>query len=197
MESYTSVSRFILICNWSSKIIEPIQSRCAVFRFKALIENDIEKFIERIVEAEKLKIDGAAITALIEITEGDLRRVANLLQSSASVDKKITEDVVYDVASRSKPTDVRDMLQLALKGNFEDARKKLQEMVLKQGLSGADLVTEIHKQIYTLDSLSEETKVRLIEKCGDYEFRISEGANELLQLEALLSQFLLLGNNKK
>ncbi len=190
MESYTSVSRFILIANYSSKIIEPIQSRCAVFRFKSLAEADIKRFIQRIVTEEKLKITEDGIKAIIEISEGDLRKVANLLQAAASLEKKITADTIYDVASRAKPTDVREMLELALKGKFEDARKKLQDLLLKQGLSGSDIISEIHRQLYSLN-LPEELKVQLVEKCGEYEFRISEGGSELIQLEALLAQFLL------
>jgi len=190
MESYTSVSRFILIANYSSKIIEPIQSRCAVFRFKSLAEADIKRFIQRIVTEEKLKITEDGIKAIIEISEGDLRKVANLLQAAASLEKKITADTIYDVASRAKPTDVKEMLELALKGKFEDARKKLQDLLLKQGLSGSDIISEIHRQLYSLN-LPEELKVQLVEKCGEYEFRISEGGSELIQLEALLAQFLL------
>jgi len=177
-------------CNYSSKIIEPIQSRCAVFRFKSLAEADIKKFVQRIVTEEKLKITEDGINAVIEISEGDLRKVANLLQAAACIDKKITADTIYDVASRAKPTDVKEMLELALKGKFEDARKKLQDLLLRQGLSGSDIISEIHKQIYSLN-IPEELKVQLVEKCGEYEFRISEGGNELIQLESLLAQFLL------
>ena len=191
METYTNVSRFILIANYSSKIIEPIQSRTAVFRFKPLTAEDMKKFANRIVEGEKLKMTNDAVDALIYLSEGDLRRVANLLQSSAALGGKITEDIVYDVASQAKPDDVKRMLEAALKGKFEDARQMLQEMLLKQGLSGGDVIREIHKQIYSLDGLSEEMKVRLVEKCGEYEFRISEGGNDLIQIESLLAQFLL------
>lgn len=194
METYTNVSRFILVCNYSSKIIEPIQSRTAVFRFKSLTETDIKKFITRIVEGEKLKATDAAMDAIIHLSEGDLRKVANLLQASAALGEKITDDIVYDVASQAKPDDVKEMLELALGGKFEDARKKLQDMLLRQGLAGSDIIAEIHHQIYSLD-VPEETKVQLIEKCGEYEFRISEGGNNLIQLEALLAQFLLF--NKK
>jgi len=190
MESFTSVSRFILIGNFSSKIIEPIQSRCAVFRFKALTEPDIKKFVARIVEGEKLKITDDAISAVIYLSEGDLRKVANILQASAALSEKITEDVVYDVASQAKPDDVKVMLGHALNGKFEDARKILQGMLLKQGLSGSDVIKEIHRQIYSLD-LTEKAKVQLIEKTGEYEFRLSEGSSDLIQLEALLANFLL------
>ncbi|MFH8086688.1 MAG: replication factor C small subunit [Candidatus Aenigmatarchaeota archaeon] len=190
MESYTSVTRFILICNYSSKIIEPIQSRTAVFRFKLLSDADIRKFIQRIAAGEKLKITEDAFQALIEISEGDLRKVANLLQAASSIDKKITAETIYDVASRAKPMDVKEMLELTLKGKFEDARKKLQDLILRQGLSGSDIISEIHRQIYSLN-ISEDLKVKLVEKCGEYEFRLSMGGNELIQLESLLAQFLL------
>ena len=192
MENFTSVSRFILICNYRSKIIEPIQSRCVVFRFKSLTEDDIKKFIKRIVEEEKLKISEGAFAAIIYLSEGDLRKVANLLQASAALGEKITESIVYDVASQAKPDDVKEMLEMTLKGNFEDARKRLQDMLLRQGLSGEDIIREIHKQIYSLD-ISEQSKIQLIEKTGEYEFRLSEGSSDLIQLEALLAQFLLLG----
>lgn len=195
IEIYSNVTRFCFTCNFSSKIIEPLQSRCALFRFKALSEADIKKFINRIGEGEKLKISDDAINAVIYLSEGDLRKVANLLQASASLKEKITEDVVYDVASKAKPTDVKEMLELALKGKFMDARKKLQELLLRQGLAGTDIIAEIHRQIYSLD-IPEETKVQLIERCGEYEFRLSEGGNELIQLEALLSQFLLFSKSK-
>lgn len=193
MENYTNSTRFILLCNYSSKVIDPIQSRCAVFRFKVLVDEDIKKYIETVVAGEKLKIDPKAIDAIVYLSEGDLRKVANLLQASAAMKEKITEDVVYDIASKAKPTDVKDMLDLSLKGKFIDARKKLQEMILRQGLSGSDIISEIHRQIYSLEGITEEKKVHMIEKCGEYEFRISEGGNEVIQLEAMLAQFLLVG----
>jgi len=199
METYTNVSRFILIANYSSKIIEPIQSRTAVFRFKPLTEADIKHFIERIVEGEKLKISSDAYDAVIILSEGDLRKVANILQAAAALDERITADIVYDVASRAKPDDVRKMLETILKGHghFDEARNMLQDMLLKQGLAGSDIIREIHRQIYMLENLSEEMKVKLIEKCGEYEFRISEGGSDLIQLEALLAQFILIDKDRQ
>lgn len=187
MESFTEISRFVLICNWSSKIIEPIQSRCAVFRFRALGEDDIKSYIKKISDNEKLKIDDKAIGAIIEITEGDLRRVSNLMQSAASLSSEISEDVIYDAASRAKPNDVREMMRHALGGNFGEARGMLQNLLLKQGLAGNDVLSEIHRQIYNFD-ISEDFKMKLIDKCAEYEFRVSEGGNELLQISALLAQ---------
>jgi len=190
MENFTSVSRFILICNWSSRIIEPIQSRAAIFRFKPLSEADQKKYIDRIVKEEKLKIDKKAIDAIIYLAEGDLRKISNLLQASAVLGKKITEDTIYEVASQARPDDVKKMVEFTLEGRFEDARKILQDMLLRQGLSGEDIIREIHRQIYDL-KIDEKDKIKLIETCGEYEYRLSQGSSDTIQLEALLAQFLV------
>ena len=195
MENFTRTTRFILICNYSSKIIDPIQSRCSIFRFRSLSEKDQEKFIDRIVKEEKLKISSDGIKALITLAEGDLRRVANLLQASSSLKKNITEDVVYEAASRAKPKDVEDMLKSIMKGDFKDARKKLHDMLLIQGLAAEDIIKEIHQQIYNLN-IPEEDKIKLVDKTGEYDFRISEGGSDLIQLESLLAQFLLFSKKK-
>ncbi len=195
MENFTRTTRFILSCNYSSKIIDPIQSRCSVFRFRPLSEKDQEKFIDRIVKEEKLKISSDGIKALISLAEGDLRRVANLLQTSSSLKKNITEDVIYEAASRAKPKDVEEMLKTVMKGDFRDARKKLHEMLLIQGLAAEDIIKEIHQQIYNLE-IPEEDKIKLVDKTGEYDFRISEGGSDLIQLESLLAQFLLFSKKK-
>lgn len=195
MENYTEVSRFILCCNYSSKIIEPIQSRTAVFRFKALSEEHAKEFIKRIAKGEKLKISEDGTEALIYVSEGDLRRIANLLQACAITGEKITKDLVFSVAAQAKPEDVREMLENALKGNFKQAREKLKEMLFKQGLAGEDIVKEIHRQIFNLD-VSEEIKVKLIDATGETEFRISEGGDSQIQIEALLAKLMLLGKSK-
>ena len=191
MENFANVTRFILICNYSSKIIEPIQSRTAVFRFKSLSTSDIKTYIDLIADAEKLKITEEAKDAIIYLAEGDLRKVSNLLQSCASLGEKITDTIVYDVSSQARPDDVKKMLSFTLNGKFEDSRKILHDLLLKQGLSGIDIIKEIHKQIYSLEGITEDKKVNLLEKTGEYEFRLSEGSNDLIQLEALLAQFLV------
>ncbi len=192
MEDFSDITRFILICNYSSKIIDPIQSRCVVFRFKAMDESHVRKFVERIVKSEKLKIDEKAIKAVIEIAEGDLRRVSNLLQAASALSTKITEDVVYEVASLAKPKDVREMVETSLKGSFQKAREKLISLLIKQGLAGEDIVRQIHKEILKLD-IPDEKKIELIEKTGEIEYRISEGGDPLVQLSALLAFFSLKG----
>lgn len=192
MENYTQTTRFILACNYSSKIIEPIQSRCALFRFKPLEKKDIFEIIDKIAKEEKLKITEKAKDALYEIAEGDCRKMENILQSSAAISKNITEDLIYSLASQAKPKEIKEILELAINNKFLEARKKLLDVMLNHGLSGIDIIKQVQKEIINLD-LDNKAKMSLMEKCGEIEFRLTEGSDEFIQLEALLSQFTLYG----
>ncbi|MEM2954725.1 MAG: replication factor C small subunit [Candidatus Nanoarchaeia archaeon] len=189
MEMFTTTCRFILSCNVSSKIIDPIQSRCAIFRFKLLEKKDVIKIIEKIANNENLKINNEALETLYNKGNGDLRRVINLLQASAAISKNITKEVLEEVISEAKPQEIRSILEIALKGNFLEAREKLLEVMLKQGLSGLDVIKAISQELWNLN-IKEDEKVRLIEKCGEIEFRLVEGSDEFIQLEALLASFI-------
>ncbi|RMD58379.1 replication factor C small subunit [Candidatus Woesearchaeota archaeon] len=191
MEMYTGTCRFILACNYSSKMIDPIQSRCAVFRFRPLDEEEIRKLIDEVASEEGLSIDDSARSALVSVAGGDCRRLQNVLQSCAAITNNITEETVYSLASVAQPQEVRDVLKVALSGDFLKARSKLLEVMLKYGLSGIDLVKQIQSEVWNLDVPGRD-KVSLIDKCGEIEFRIVEGSDEFVQLEALLSQFVLM-----
>jgi replication factor C small subunit len=190
MENYTSTCRFILSCNYSSKIIDPIQSRCAVFRFKPLDKEDQHEIVERIIKEEDLKIEESAKQAIIDVSGGDCRRLENIMQSCTAISKNITEDLVYSLASVAEPKEVKDILNLAVENKFVDARNKLLDTMLNYGLSGLDIIKQIQKQILDLD-IDNRQKMILMEKCGDIEFRLTEGSDEFIQLEALLAQFTL------
>ncbi|CAI1492936.1 Clamp loader small subunit [Thermococcus nautili] len=192
MEMFSNNVRFILSCNYSSKIIEPIQSRCAIFRFRPLNDEDIAKRIKYIAEQEGLELTEEGLQAILYVAEGDLRRAINVLQAAAALDKKITDENVFLVASRARPEDVREMMTLALEGNFLKARDKLRDILLKQGLSGEDVLIQMHKEVFNLP-IPEDKKVALADKIGEYNFRLVEGANEMIQLEALLAQFTIMG----
>ncbi|MBU5689293.1 MAG: replication factor C small subunit [Candidatus Aenigmarchaeota archaeon] len=191
MEAFANSTRFILLCNYSSKIIEPIQSRCAVFRFKPLDEENIKLFIQRIVDKEKLKITEDAIKAVISLSEGDLRKVANILQSASTIKEKITEDIVYDIVSQAKPKDVKELLDNIFNHDFKAARKTLYKLLFSQGLAGEDIIKEMHKQILDMN-IQEEKKLYALKILAEYDFRIAEGGSELIQLEALIAQLMLI-----
>lgn len=189
MENYTATTRFILSANYSSKIIDPIQSRCTVFRFKPLEKKDFESIIGFISKNEELKVDKKAVNALYEVCEGDARRMKNILQSCAAVNKSITEDLIYNLVSAARPKEIKDVLETAVKGDFIKARDKLLDVMLQHGLSGLDVIKQIQKEIWNLE-ISDEKKIHLVDKCGDIEFRMVEGSDEFIQLESLLANFL-------
>lgn len=192
IEKHTRICRFILSVNYSSKIIEPIQSRCSVFRFSPIKEDDIKKYMRKIASAEKLQITEDGLETLIFISRGDLRKAINVLQVGASVNKKITAELLYETSATAKPEDVKALINTALTGNFMAARTKLYDLLIKYGLSGEDIIKQIHQNIFDL-AIPDESKVRLIEKSGETEFRLIEGSNAHIQLEALLAQFVLEG----
>ncbi len=195
MENYSSTCRFILSCNYSSKVIDPIQSRCVIFRFKLLEKKDIEKIIYKIAEKENLTVSPESIEMVYEGSEGDCRKCINILQSTASISPSITPELVSTMISSAKPKDVKIVLDYALSGDFQKSRDKLLDLMLRESISGQDLIKAIQKEIWNL-SVDPEIKVRLTEKTGESEFRIVEGSDPFIQLEALLASFVLAGLGK-
>src|SRR5436309_7955822 len=110
MEKFTDTCRFILCCNYSGRIIEPIQSRCALFRFTPLPEEKITDYLGHIAKEEGLKITPQGLKAVMEVSEGDLRKGINALQAASSVSKGFTEDTVYQVVGRAKPMEGHEMM---------------------------------------------------------------------------------------
>jgi len=195
MENYSATCRFILSCNYSSKIIDPIQSRCAIFRFKLLEKKDIEKVIQNIAQKENLTISPEAIEIIHENSEGDCRRCINLLQGTSAISPNITPELISTIVSTTKPKDIRVVLDYALSGDFLHSREKLLDVMLKESISGQDVIKAIQKEIWNLP-VEPEIKVKLTEKTGEAEFRIVEGSDPFIQLQALLASFVLAGLGK-
>jgi len=196
MERYTETCRFILIANYSGKIIEPIQSRCAPFRFTYLPREEQDKYLNRIVKSEGVHIGKDGLDAIFEICGGDLRRAVNSLQAAASLGKPIDAETVYSVIGKANPVDVREMIRTAMGGDFTKAREKLREMILKYGVAGTDIIQQIHTEIFRLD-VPEQWKIRLAEAVGEIDFRLVEGADEEVQLSALLARLVEAGGKIK
>ncbi|MBS3817370.1 MAG: replication factor C small subunit [Candidatus Thermoplasmatota archaeon] len=186
MEKYSHNCRFILSCNYSSKIIDPIQSRCAVFRFRSLTEDDVNDWIDYLAEEEGLDVSEEAKSLLVRVCKGDLRRITNLLQISASTTSDITGEVVRRSANIARPEEIRDLIKTAFKGNFLEAKSRLDELIIEDGLSGEDIIQQIHNEIYEVP-MDTQKKMELVDRIGEAEFRLVEGADEMIQLEALLA----------
>lgn len=196
MERYTGTCRFILSCNYSGKIIEPIQSRCAIFRFIPLSEDDVAGYLKTVAEKEHVKLEASGLRALTEASEGDLRKAINTLQAAASAAKPLDERLVYEVVSKAKPGDVQDLLEIAVKGDFLKAREKLRSLVVRQGLSGKDILKQIHSEILRMP-MSEKSKIELIDAIGEIDYRLIQGADEEVQLSSLLARLALASAQKR
>ncbi|AEE93406.1 replication factor C small subunit [Acidianus hospitalis] len=194
MELYTESTRFILACNYLSKIIDPIQSRTALFRFYPLKKEDVVSRLEFIAKEEKVEYDEKALETIYDVTMGDMRKAINTLQA-ASAYGKVTIETVFKVLGLAQPKEVRDMLKLALSGKFMEAREKLRSLLVTYGLSGEDIVKQLHRELTSNElQIPEELRVLLMDYIGEVEFRIIEGADDEIQLSALLAKIAIYGN---
>ncbi len=196
MERYTETCRFILIANYSGKIIEPIQSRCAPFRFTYLPREEQDRHLRLIAEKEKLDLLDDGLDAVFEVCGGDLRRAINTLQAAASLNKPVDAKVVYSIAGKAHPADVRKMIETAMGGNFSEARKQLRVMIQKYGVAGSDIIRQIHTEIFR-SAVPEPWKMKLADIAGEIDYRLVEGADEEVQLSALLARLVEAGYELK
>ena len=186
MEQYADKTRFILSCNYSSKIIDPIQSRCAVFRFAPLDDAAIAAQLTEIATAEGLEITEDGMTALTTAAQGDMRRGINTLQAAATVGDRVDADAVYEIAGAARPEAIAEMVDAAIAGEFISARRQLRALLVEEGVAGQDIINQLHRSVWEFD-LGEEATIRLMEQIGEVDYRISVGADEQIQLEALLA----------
>ena len=188
METFSLSCRFIFSCNFSSKLIEPIQSRCVVFRFKPLSNDAISKVIKRVCDKENLKISEKVLETVIKVSDGDVRTATNILQSASVLGKIITEENIFEATSYANPKEIMEILESSVGGNFLKARELLLNLMIKQGIDGLEIVKQLQKWIMDLN-LSENKKLEMIEKCGEAEFRLVEGSDAFIQLQSLIANF--------
>jgi len=195
MENYTKNCRMILICNYSNKIIPPIQSRCVVFRFSKLNNDDIRERIKYIANLEGLELAPNGLNALVDVSRGDCRRSINYLQSCGTISKKIDHDIVFRVAGEVPPDKIKQILHSALQGQLKLSIKLLKDLIKDYGLSGRNIIKNIHQEVYDLD-VSEDMKIELSKLLAEFEYRLTQGGTEEIQLQALLSQIVLLQDSE-
>jgi len=189
MERYSAACRFILSCNYSSRIIEPIQSRCAVFRFRSYPPEAIRTLLERIAAAEGKPVTPGAFEAIVAASAGDLRRATNLLQIAATYADSVTEETIRACATVPLRDEVEGLLREAIGGEFLRARERLYHLLADRGASGEDLVRAIHSYLPDVPEalLPTAEKVDLAEFLGEVDFRLAQGASDRIQLEAILA----------
>jgi len=189
MERYSGTCRFILSCNYSSKIIEPIQSRCSVYRFKSLSHDAIAARIKHIAAKEGLKLSDDALRALNYVAMGDMRRAINALQSAAVLSSEIKPEMIYEITATARPEEIKELITKAMEGKFPEALEILDALIDK-GISGDEILTQMHRLVINLD-IPARKKVALMDRIGEADYRITEGANEKIQLDALIAALCL------
>ncbi len=186
MEMFSKSCRFILSCNYVSRIIEPIQSRCALFRFKPVPKEAMRKRLLEICEKEDVKITDDGLEVILYISAGDFRKAINILQAAAAVGELIDAEKIYQVSATAQPKEISEIIETALNGNFLEAREKLSRLMIEYGMSGEDVISQFFREILS-SNINEKLKVVLIDKLGEIDFRLTEGANERIQLDAFLA----------
>lgn len=191
MEKYTKNCRMILICNYSNKIIPPIQSRCVVFRFSSLSSEDIKSRVSYVANEEGIILTPEGLLALVDVSRGDCRRAINYLQSCGTISKKIDQDVVFRVAGEVPPDKIKEILKTALQGQLQLSIDLLNDLIKNYGLSGQNIIKNIHREIYELE-IAERMKIELSKLLAEIEYRLSQGGTEEIQLQALLAKIIML-----
>lgn len=192
MEKYTSTCRFILTCNYSSSVIEPIQSRCAVFRFKRISDDDVKERIKWVCGKENISIEEDAIEAICYVSEGDLRKSLNVLNCVGYNSEVIKVCDIYDIAGMVEPVILKDIIGKALSREFFAALVVIEKVIL-DGLSGVDILKGMMREVMNMN-IEDKLKIDIVDRIGEAEFRISEGCNELIQLKALVASMVKMGS---
>jgi replication factor C small subunit len=190
MEQFSNNVRFILSCNYSSQIIDPIQSRCAVFRFSPLSDEAVAEEMRHIADQEGIEVTDGGMDALVYAADGDMRKAINALQAASVTGGVVDEEAVYAITSTARPEEVREMVEQALDGDFTAAQSTLDRLLTEEGIAGGDVIDQLHRAVWEFD-LDDEAAVRLLDRIGETEYRITRGANERIQLEALLASVAL------
>lgn len=189
IEDSARSTRFILICNYLSQIIEPIQSRCVIYRFTNLSEEDVVKHLESICKKEKVKYDAKALSLIYEATGGDLRHAINALQAAASMGN-VNATNVNAAVGISEKAKVGEIVKLALSGKFQEARTKLIELTKVYGMSERDFLRYANEEIQ-----GKTTNAEIISALAECDYRLIAGAHPDIQLAALLAELGRLGKN--
>jgi len=195
METSSRTCRFILICNYQSGIIEPIQSRCSIFRFRQLDEPEAIEYLMRICESEKVDADPKTLARIYELSSGDLRKAVNYLQVAATASKgKLGSVDLNQLLPQEESHAIQEMLALAIQSEFIKSRDILYQLMGKRGMSGREIIRTANRELTQMAKLDAAKQAEAVRILGEYDFRLTQGANEDIQLSAMLAQLSLLGS---
>lgn len=188
IEKYTKTTRFCLICNYVSKIIPALQSRCTRFRFQPLPSIVATGRVQLIANCENLNLTEDGLKALITLGQGDMRKYLNILQSTSMAFQVLDAKAIYACTGNPDPEFITRVLETLLSLNFNEILNVLNAERISQGFSLSDILRELHKQVMSV-KFPEKMKMFLIKRMSEVEMRLAEGANEKIQMGAVIGAF--------
>ncbi|MFW6001731.1 MAG: replication factor C small subunit [archaeon] len=197
MELHSDTTRFILSCNFVSKLIEPIQSRCAIFNFGRLSSNDVIEHLKNICNKKGLEYNDDGIESLVYASKGDMRKAINYLQSIAVFDNTITSENVFKVAPTVPIDDAKELVDSALKGNLNDSRSYLDKMLFRDGYSGDDIIDAVFEYLTSEFGLEDEVLIEIFMMLQQVDFALTEGSNDRIQLSGMIAKICSLVYSKE
>ncbi|CAA7404087.1 unnamed protein product [Spirodela intermedia] len=188
IEKYTRSTRFALICNHVNKIIPALQSRCTRFRFAPLAATHVTERLQHVIMAEGIDVSEGGLAAVVRLSNGDMRKALNILQSTHMASPHVTEEAVYLCTGNPLPKDIEQIAFWLLNESFTTSFRHISEIKLRKGLALVDIVREVTMFIFRI-KLPSDVRVRLINDLADIEYRLSFGCNDKLQLGSVISSF--------
>lgn len=188
MEIYSNTTRFAFACNQSSKIIEPLQSRCAILRYNKLADDQVLTRLLEIAKLENVQYNSEGLQALIFTAEGDMRQAINNLQSTVAGFGMVNDVNVFKIVDQPHPLVVKKMLAYCCSDHNIDGAVELLDGLWSKGYSAIDIVTTAFKVAKTLPDINEQKRLELIKQIGLTHMRVLEGVSTYLQLCGLLAK---------
>jgi replication factor C subunit 2/4 len=186
MSDYTSTTRFALACNDSAKIIEPIQSRCAILRFTRLSDLEVLQRLKQVIEQEQVQYDDKGLEAILFTAEGDMRQALNNLQATVAGFGIVNFETVFLVCDQPHPDVLRDVVKFCLEGRFSKSAETLQTIWL-QGYSPLDIVGSLYRVVSNYE-MPEHIHLKYLKELAVLRMRLLDGVNSLLQVHGCIAK---------
>ena len=188
IEKYTKNARFCLICNYVSKIIPALQSRCTRFRFAPLAVEHIRGRLTHVAESENCRTTKDGLEAILRLSGGDMRRVLNLLQATAMSSEVVDSQSVYLTSGAPLPKDVDDILDSLMNSTFQASCEKTIHVCTSKGYALADVLSGITEKLTSLE-MDSVPLAMLLDGMSEVEHRLAFGTDEKLQIASLVGVF--------
>lgn len=188
IEKFTENTRFCIICNYLSKIIPALQSRCTRFRFGPLKQEQMVSRLEYVIAQESVKVTDDGMKALVTLATGDMRKALNVLQTTSMAYDEVNEDNVYTCVGHPLRRDIESIVDWVLNENYTTAFNNVMKLKTAKGLALEDILTDVHTYVHRID-FPLHVRMQLLEKMADAEYRLASGTSEKIQLGSFISAF--------